>query len=276
MNLLDDESPVVQAALLEEFRRRGGTGLELLREISGGGNRILAAQARAFLEKLESPDAIEAFVRFIESLHYELETGCLLLGRTYDADCDTAEVCMSLDAIAARVRELTVQPVGPLEQCRILNRVLFHEYGFRGNSESFDDPRNSFLPQVMNRRRGIPITLCILYLLVAQRCDLQLEPVGMPGRFLVGFFSGSESFYVDAYERGTIRRREELYELLLENHITPRDDFFAPAPVSEVLCRCCRNLVHQYQARGEFERAETFQRFVRTFEEVRREHDVAS
>lgn len=272
IRLLDDDSPVVQAALKEEFKRLDDAGIALLRKLARSRNRIVAAQARDFLEELQGPNTIKRFRAFIRSLNYELETGCLLLNRTVYPEVDVAETCMEIDAIAARCRELMVLPSSPWEKCKILNRVLFHEYGFRGNTENFDDPLNSFMAQVLERRKGIPITLSILYILVAQRCGLDLEPIGMPGRFMVGCFLEERPFYIDAYERGGVRTAEELKEILRRNNLKARPSFLAPSSVGDVLKRCCQNLVRQYSMKNNPSKAKLFASFVREFEVTYSKH----
>ena len=111
-----------------------------------------------------------------------------MLARTVNPRLDAGRCCEQLDAIAARCRELIVEPSSAREKCRVLNRVLFHDYGFRGNIEHYTDPLNSYLDVVLERKKGIPVSLSIVYLLVAQRAGLELEPVGLPGHFMVGCF----------------------------------------------------------------------------------------
>ena len=87
IRLMDDDSPVVQAALIEELRRLDGAGIALLKRVVRSGNRILGCQARDYLMELEGPDTVAEFVNFIRSLNYELETGCILLFAS--ATCET-------------------------------------------------------------------------------------------------------------------------------------------------------------------------------------------
>ena len=66
--------------------------------------------------------------------------------------------------------------------CEVINRVLFHEYGFRGARENFENPENSFLHhRVLDRREGLPITLCAIYMLIARRIGFELDHIGTPG-----------------------------------------------------------------------------------------------
>ena len=247
-------------------------GLVLLRKIARSENRILGGIAKDFLIELQGPDPVEEFLQFIRSLNFELETGCLLLNRTTNPNVDTAECCIRLDAIAARCRELFVLPGSAWDKCKVINRVLFHEHGFRGNTENFDDPLNSYLSQVIARKKGIPITLSIVYILVAQRCGLYLEPIDLPLRFLVGCFMEETPFYIDPFERGAFRSADDLTDFLKIHKIRPRPGYLAPAPVGEVLLRCCRHLVRQYKLNSNRARAKLFSQFVHEFEMTYRRH----
>jgi regulator of sirC expression with transglutaminase-like and TPR domain len=265
-SLLDDTSLSVRRALLAHFTELGPVVAPFLQEISRGSNRLLARDATWFLETLKFIDPVGEFRAFIQSLHYELETGALLIARTVNPRLDVGECCGQLDAIAARCSELIAEPATVREKCRIMNRVLFHEWGFRGNVEHYTDPRNSFIDQVLTRRQGIPISLSLVYLLVAQRLDLPLEPVGLPGHFIVGCYADDAPFFVDPFDRGLFRDVDEIYTLLRANQLEPKPTDLMPSSVREVLCRACRNLVNHYTASGDMENAKLFTSFVDEFE----------
>lgn len=266
LSLLDDPSPAVRQALRAHFAASGGEAEKFLREVATSKHRALAWHARRFLDELKFSDPVAEFRTFIRSLNYELETGSLMLARTVNPLLDSGHCCEQLDAIAARCRELIVEPSSAREKCRVLNRVLFHDCGFHGNIEQYTDPLNSFLDVVLERKKGIPISLCIVYLLVAQRVGLELEPVGLPGHFMVGCFLDAEPFFIDAFDGGIFRSADEILGLLRAHEIDPSPMDLAPTPVREVLCRSCRNLVQHYTAAGELDRAGLFAGFVGEFE----------
>lgn len=272
LSLLDDTSPAVRRALLARFSELGPAAAPFLQSVVSGSNRVLARHATWFLDELKFADPVAEFRGFIRSLNYELETGALLLARTVTPRLEAGACCVQLDAIATRCRELIVEPSSAREKCRIINRVLFHEWGFHGNVEHYTDPRNSFLDQVLERRTGIPLSLSIVYLLVAERLGIELEPVGLPGHFIVGCFVDELPFFIDPFDRGVFRDAEEIFDLLRANNIVPKASDLAPTPVREVLCRSCRNLVNHYTAAGEPERAKLFARFVEEFEATYEKH----
>lgn len=272
VSLLDDPSPTVRKALLDYFTAQGAPAADFLKGLSKGKNRMVAWHARWFLTELKFNDPVAEFKGFIRSLHYELETGALLLGRTVYPEIDIGASCEELDAIAKRCRELLLDPSSDRETCRVINRVLFHEYGFRGNVENYTDPDNSFLHRVLERRKGIPISLSIVYLLVARRLGLELEPVGLPGHFMIGCYSGDLPFFIDAFEQGRLRDAEEIFDFLRARDLSPKLTDLAPTPIREVLCRCCRNLVNHYTAANDDARARLFGDFVNEFDATLERH----
>lgn len=270
--LLDDPSPAVRKALLTHFAAQGEPARLFLEDLVRNGGRLLSTHARGFLDELKFTDPVAEFRDFIRSLNYELETGALLLARTVLRDLDVGLSCERLDDLAARCRELIAEPLSVREKCRVINRVLFHENGFRGNVEHYTDPLNSFLPVVLERRKGIPLSLSIVYLLVAQRLGLDLEPVGLPGHFMVGCYAEDTPLFIDPFEQGAFRTPGEVFALLKTGKVTPKISDLAPTTVREVLCRACRNLVHHYTAAGDAERARLFTGFVDEFEQTYERH----
>jgi regulator of sirC expression with transglutaminase-like and TPR domain len=272
LGLLDDPSPAVRKVLLAHFAAQGPAARNFLEALVKRGDRLLGVHARGYLEELKFTDPVAEFVGFIRSLNYELETGALLLSRTVFPNLDAGACCEQLDALAARCRELFAEPLSIREKCRILNRVLFHEHGFRGNIEHYTDPLNNFIDQTLARRKGTPLSLSIVYLLVAQRLGMDLEPVGLPGHFMVGCYLEDAPLFIDAFEQGAFRSPEEVFAFLKANKVSPKVSDLAPTPVREVLCRTCRNLAHHYSLAGDATHAKLFTGFVEEFEETHERH----
>ncbi len=272
--LIDDPSPATRKALIAHFSSQSLAAGQLLKEVAGSANRILATHARWYLNELKIRDPIEEFRVFVRSLSYELETGALMMGRTVYPDIDVAEACRQLDEIASRCRELITEPSSAREKCRVINRVLFHEFGFHANLEHYSDPENSFLHRVLIRRKGIPISLCTVYLLVAQRLGFSLEPVGLPSHFVIGCFLDEKPFFVDAFDGGTFRNAPEMVLRFKLYGQPTHASQLAPTPVREVLCRTCRNLINHYTASGSLEHAKLFASFVEDFESTHARHSA--
>ncbi len=263
--LLDDPSPVVRKAVLDGVKAAGTEGVLWLENLTT--NKKLGVHAKSLLTQLRtSESATQSFLQYVSSGKIELEEACLLLERTINPQLSENEIASELDRFAERTRELIAEPIDCKNKCHLLCRVLFGEEGFRGAQQSFATPEASLLSKVIRSKRGIPLSLSLIFLLVAQRLGLPVEPVGLPGRFMVGVFKGKEPFYIDCYEGGTFRTRAEVQLLLRENHLPADEAFLLPTSVPETLARYCRNLVAQFEAQGDSERSRLFVRLHQALE----------
>jgi regulator of sirC expression with transglutaminase-like and TPR domain len=114
-----------------------------------------------------------------------------------------------LDVIAAAAQARSNPTDSPMGTVETINRVLFDTYGFRGNTDDYYDPRNSFFNDVLDRRVGIPITLSAVYIEVARRMNFRIAGVAMPGHFLVKYSDRRDEFFIDPYNRGQILTHED-------------------------------------------------------------------
>ncbi len=120
----------------------------------------------------------------------DLAYAALLIAAEEYPDLSPAAYLARLDRLAAKVRDGLYPDAGPHETLARLNRVLYDEEGFRGNTEEYHDPRNSYLNEVLDRKKGIPITLAAVYMEVARRIGFVFEGVGFPGHFLIKHRAG--------------------------------------------------------------------------------------
>src|SRR5688500_8964931 len=113
----------------------------------------------------------------------DLAEVALLLAREEYADVDVEATLAELSAMAHDVRPRLRGPLAA--RVAALSRYLFHELGFRGNTQNYYDPRNSYFNQVLDRRTGLPITLSLVAMSVGSRAGLEVHGVGLPGHFIV-------------------------------------------------------------------------------------------
>jgi regulator of sirC expression with transglutaminase-like and TPR domain len=171
----------------------------------------------------------------------DLLEGALLIAEAADPRADTAAVRSELDRLA--------EGVGDLDG---LVRRLYVDEGFAGDTEHYDDPRNSSIIEVLARRRGIPITLAVVCLEVGARAGVALEPIGMPGHFLVHpVGSGS---YLDPFTGELLDREGCETRFRQSTGAGPRvafdDRLLAPVDVEAVLIRMLTNLRAIHRAHG--------------------------
>ena len=154
-----------------------------------------------------------------------------------------------LDEIAAAAQRKRPSAESPLDTVAMINGVLFDTYGFRGNSNDYYDPRNSFFNDVLDRRIGIPITLSTVYIEVARRLKFPISGVGMPGHFLVKYSDRKEEFFIDPYNRGQILThddcRQKLHKLYGDS-LEFNDRLLGRSTNRQILWRMLNNLKDIY------------------------------
>src|SRR5438105_15089744 len=123
-----------------------------------------------------------------------------------------------LDHMAEMAQESLRSGDSPIETVEKINTLLFETLGFRGNTDDYYDPRNSFFNDVLDRRIGIPITLSTVYMEVARRLKFPIVGVGMPGHFIVKYSDRSEEFFLDPFNRGEILTRDDCRSRIYEQY----------------------------------------------------------
>lgn len=267
--LLDDKTPSVRQAVLNELSNWNEHGRTFLREMAKGEGADADA-AEELLRELGWEDGEHLFRGFIRSFSYELESGFLLMDKVIRPLADLVSTRQRLDDLAKRCSELLVLPSSSRERCRTISRVLFHEEDLHGATTDFDNPNNSSLSYALEAKQGLPLTLSVIYLLVARRVGLDLAPVGLPGRFMVGCFQDEAPFYLDSFEGGRLRNMEEVMLFLQRRNFDDSPKWLLPMTVGDVLRRACRNLVSQYHRSGHETSARLFSSFENEFKDAYR------
>jgi regulator of sirC expression with transglutaminase-like and TPR domain len=145
----------------------------------------------------------------------------------------------------------------PIDQIKVVNSVLFNKLKFGANTKNFHSPGNSLINVVLETRKGNPITLCVIYMLVAQKLKLPVQGVNLPNLFILTYKdTQNNQFYINAFNRGLIFSRQDIENYINELHLVPQDSFFEPCETIEIVRRALRNLIMSFEKMGEHAKAE--------------------
>lgn len=146
-----------------------------------------------------------------------------------------------------RVKQSQCQARGRRGALHEISRLLYVDEGFRGNEEEYYDPRNSYLNEVLRRRRGIPISLAVLYMSVAYRATVPMYGVCTPGHFMIASRDDSQTLYVDPFRGGEVLDLAECRARIAATLGQPcGEECFRPATHFEIAVRMLRNLKAAY------------------------------
>jgi regulator of sirC expression with transglutaminase-like and TPR domain len=190
-----------------------------------------------------------------------LVQAALVIASNEYPELDTTAYLDRLALMAGELRERAAGYTDPIDIIEIINEYLFDELGFSGNLTRFNDPRNSFLNDVLDRKTGIPLTLSLVYMELGNRIGLTVRGISFPGHFLVKVVcEDNDDLVLDPFSRGLILDDHEL-EGRLEHFSQARrsgwqlQKLLEPAGSRDILLRLLRNLKNIYFEAEDFEHA---------------------
>lgn len=185
--------------------------------------------------------------------------GMWLINSYQYPDADLQALNRAVEQLRYEAWTLLRPEMTSIEQVRALNHVLFRVHRFAANTQNFHAPANTMLHLVLETRRGNPLTLCVIYLLVAQRLGLRIYGVNLPNLFILTCKpeegSEDESFYINCYNRGLILSRTDIEHYVAQLNLPPNDIFFEPCSHLDIVRRALRNLVVSFEKMQEPEKA---------------------
>ncbi|MCY7316590.1 MAG: tetratricopeptide repeat protein [Rubrivivax sp.] len=228
----------------------------------------------------QTPSALAYFAALVaDDAGFPVLEAAIALAQDEDPRLDVQGVLARVDVLALRLKRRMPADAPALQRLRLLNRYFFQELGFAGNVNDYHDPRNSLLPVVLESRRGIPITLALLYCEIAGQIGLTTQPLPFPGHVLVKVAILHGDVVLDPFNGQSLSRQtlqERLPPLQRHSPMTraqgahdeDRDHgseplslepFLQPAPGRALIARMLRNLRHIYSRHQDWMRLERVQ-----------------
>lgn len=175
---------------------------------------------------------------------------------------DIQEVLATCDALLVRLKRRVKAEADPMRKLSVLNQFFYTDLGFSGNANNFYAPENSYVNEVLQTRRGIPISIAVIWLELAQALDLQAEGISFPGHFLVKVTLPEGLVVLDPLT-GDSLGLDNLAERLapFRQHLGDASDMEAPlglylqsAPPRDILTRMLRNLKEIFNSQEDWQR----------------------
>lgn len=179
--------------------------------------------------------------------------GALLIAKDAYPDLDWADQRSQLDELARPLQKAELEQIRAPAQAVALAAYMSSDCGFRGNSEDYYAPENSFINRVIERRLGIPISLAVVYIELARRAGVSAAGVGFPGHFLVRIEDVDDHIIVDPFSNRILDRDEleRLCQVATHGRQKLNDEMLEPAPTRNVIARMLLNLRSVYATRAD-------------------------
>jgi regulator of sirC expression with transglutaminase-like and TPR domain len=144
----------------------------------------------------------------------------------------------------------------PFDQIKILNNVLFAKLKFGANTKNFHSPSNCMINIVLDSKKGNPISLCVIYMLVATKLKLPVYGVNLPNLFILTHKTKEAQFYINVFNKGLIFSKSDIDNYIAQLNLSPTDIFYQPCTHLDIIKRVLRNLVMSFEKTGDTDKVQ--------------------
>ena len=206
---------------------------------------------------------------------HDLLEGAYLAAKFHYPDISSKTIRNELMAIAGHIRMEINQSLTDLNKIRVFNHVLYRVHGFSGNRKYLNAPENIFLNKVLESRKGNPISLALIYLILGRMLELPVYGINLPHHFVLAFVQQKEEtrewmrsdvlFYINPFAEGTIFIADEISRYLNEIDIKQKERFYLPVKDTVVIHRLLKDMQISFNKDGQKGRADELERYLDIF-----------
>ena len=288
--LLDDDDEEILSHVQSKLLSLGAQVIPAL-EQEWGNLKDAAQQQRVeeIIHRIQYKSLLIALKKWYESPEQDLLTGVCIIARYRYPDIDQQKILNEIDKIRLDIWLEMHYDLSPYEKVRIINHTLYNVFGFKGNTDNYHAPENSFINIVLESRKGNPIMLAVIYMLVTQRLHLPVFGVNLPQHFVCAYKEESHEsaandpfniksnldyrdgrvlFYINAFNQGAVFSKANLEQFLRQIKIEQRGDYFEPCSNLDIVKRILRNLVVSYEKDKKDSNAEDIKQMLLTLGET--------
>jgi len=262
--LLADEDPQVYRTVRGRILAEGDSALGWLRPATRSNDPVQRRRAIEIIRAMTQRKADDRFLAFClnSGEDLDIEEGILLLAQTEYPEINIDAYSAILDSYAADLRERIDFGAAAAQIVGTINDYIFTRHGYHGNEQNYYETENSYLNKVIDRRTGNPISLCLMYLLIARRLHLPIAGIGMPGHFLCRFQTTTDELFIDAFNHGKVLSKGDCVKYLLHTRDGFKETYLSPITPRRTLLRVCSNLHQIYSQQGRQDEIQRFQRYI--------------
>jgi len=255
ISLLDDDDQEITQHVENKIRSLGGTLIPYLEsEWEQNFNPILQKRIEDLIHDLQFSSLRERLIAWKEGGGMDLLEGMWLVATYQYPDLAIEKLRRDLEQIYYEVWLEFRNHLHPTDQIKILNNVFFNKLKFGANTKNFHSASSSMLNIVLESHKGNPISLCVIYLLVARRLNVPVYGVNLPKLFVLTYKTEHVQFYINVFNRGLIFTRNDIDNYIAQLNLAPIPLFYQPCTHLDIVKRVLRNLMIAFEKTGDDDR----------------------
>jgi regulator of sirC expression with transglutaminase-like and TPR domain len=263
ISLLDDEDREVVNHVETKILSFGEPIIPFLENEWGQSmNPTLQNKLEELIRTLQLDSTKERLRRWKNSENQDLLEGLWAIATYQYPELSLEDLREKIQEIYVRVWTNFQEKLHPYDEVRIINNILFDEIRFMANVKNFHSPSNSMLNAVLESKRGNPISLCMIYLLVAQKLKMPVYGVNLPNHFILMYKSATHSFYINAFNKGLVFSKEDIDNYISQLKLESQPKFYEPCTNLDIIRRVLRNLYLAFEQLGEANKMQEIEDFI--------------
>lgn len=264
ISLLDDPDEEIYSSISIRLMELGNEAIPALENAwEQSFDSLLQNRIEAIIHKIQFDALITELVYWRNNNPHDLLQGALLIARYQYPDLDEAKIRKQIDTIKQDVWLELNENLTALEKVRIINHILFDVHFFTGNRTNYHAPQNSYINNVLEAKRGSPLSLGIIYLIIAQSLEIPIYGINLPEHFVLayrdehraysdqGYENGEDLlFYINPFSKGMVFTKREVFDFIAQLKLSPLPEYYTPCDNLEIVKRMVRNLILSYNRLG--------------------------
>ena len=241
-------------------------------------NEFLQQRIEDLIQNIQQNSTFNKLAKWKNKGAVDLLEGAFLVEKYQYPDLSFSSIDQKIEGISKAIWLELNKNLTALENTRVLNLIFYKTYKFSGNFANLLAPQNNFIHQLLESKKGNPLSLGIVYSALAQRLGLPIYGVNLPRNFLLVYLDENKSietyesdldqhilFYINPFRRGTILNRTDIEHFLVSQNIKLKKSYFIPASNKRIIMRLIMNLVAAYEKLGYQEKVDNFNHLLKVF-----------
>lgn len=257
VSLLDDDDAEVNRHVEEKIISLGSQVIPFLeQQWEESFDPVIQKRIEDLIHTLQYDGLEDRLLKWKENGGEDLLEGMWLVSCYQFPDLELQELRETIEQIYYDIWVDFKTDLHPYDQVKVINGALFNKLRFRANTKNFHSPNNSMLKAVLESKKGNPISLSVIYMLVAEKLGLPIYGVNLPNLFIITYKTEELQFYINAFNRGLIFSKKDIDNYIANLNLTPKEAYYQPCSNVDIVKRVLRNLILSYEKIDEHEKAE--------------------
>ena len=277
INLLDDPNNEVFQVVQQNLSNQGTDIVpELEKAWENSLNERFQERIENIIQEIQFQSIQKKLSNWADSGSNDLLKGAFLIAKYQYPDIKFEDIVKNIDTIKHDVWLELNENLTALEKVKILNHIIFDVHGFKRNSSNFHSPQNSYINNVLEKKKGNPIALSMIYATVAQKLELPIYGVNLPKNFILAYKDETTSikafdkddnpdvlFYINPFNKGAVFGKREIDYFIKQQRLEPQKSFYLPCNNLEIIHQLLLILIHSYEILGDSDKIIAFEQLLK-------------